>query len=131
MNKFKTAKKFEKRGLLPLVFTPSRPLANLLRKYILVRNKQDFDHKFLISNLKGKPFTKSFTNWFTSMTFKYVGKKLGTSMLRKIYITEFLKSNPSLKQKQVFMQKCMQLSLETHESYGRFYLPDDLGTIKS
>jgi hypothetical protein len=124
LNKFKTSKKFKKRGLLPLIFTPSRSLSTLLRKYVEIRKAQEPGHDYLIFNKMMKPFkSNSFFHWLTATTFKYVGKKLGTSQMRKIYTTEFLATDPGLKQKQRYMRDMMQLSLETHESYRRVNMP--------
>ena len=126
MNDFKTSRKFKDRGLLPLIFTPSRSLAQLLRKYIEVRNEQNIDHDYLLFNKSMKPIKRdTFYKFLTRATFKYIGKKLGTSRLRHIYITEFLAGNPSLRAKQKMLRGMMQLSLEMFESYGRLHLPDD------
>ena len=126
MNDFKTSRKFKDRGLLPLIFTPSRSLAQLLRKYIEVRNEQNIDHDYLLFNKSMKPIKRdTFYKFLTRATFKYIGKKLGTSRLRHIYITEFLSGNPSLRAKQKMLRGMMQLSLEMFESYGRLHLPDD------
>ena len=126
LNDFKTSRKFKARGLLPLIFTPSRSLAQLLRKYIEVRDKQELDHDYLIFNKSLQPIKRdTFYKFLTRATFKYVGKKLGTSRLRHIYITEFLSGNPTLRAKQKMLRSMQQLSLETFESYGRLHMPED------
>ena len=121
-SKFKTAKAFARKNMLPLTFKPSNSLSSLLKKYIAVRDAQGFDNKYMIVNKKGKPFTSSSFNQFMSdTTFKYVGKRLGTSQLRKIYVTEHLLSNPTLWQKRQMARDMMQTKLETHEGYARFH----------
>ena len=120
LNKFKTDKQFARRGLLPLKFTPSRGLKILLRKFIHIRSLQGIENDYLIVNKSWKPVSRdSFYGYMTSVTFKYIGKKLGTSMLRHIYITEFLDSDPNLKERKKFLYGTMQLSLETQEGYRR------------
>jgi hypothetical protein len=126
LNHFKTAKHFERKGLLPLIFTPSRSLGQLLKKFLKIRSLQEPDHEFLMLNKSGRAFKRdTFYKYLTNLTFKYIGKKMGTSQLRKIYITEFLATNPSLKQKQAFMKGFMQLSLETQEGYRRINMPEE------
>ena len=126
LSKFKTSKHFAKKGLLPMVFTPSEGLERVIKKYLAVREKQDFDNDYFIVNMRGKPFTSStFNQFLTSTTFKYVGKKLGSSQLRKIYVTAHLKGNPSLREKRAMARSMMQLSLVTHESYARLYTEDE------
>ena len=120
LNKFKTSRKFKQRGLLPLVYTPSRSLKALLRKYLAVREAQELDHDYLVFNQKMKPIPRStFFEIMSRATFQYVGKKLGTSALRHIYATHFLAQNPSLREKKKFLREMMQLQLETFESYAR------------
>jgi hypothetical protein len=120
LNTFKTSKKFKSRGLLPLIFTPSPSLAKLIRQYLEVRKAQKFDHDYFLFNKSGRPVQRSaFYDLMTRTTFKYVGKKLSVSMLRHIYITEYLAGNPSLAAKQKMLRGFMQLSLDTFESYGR------------
>ena len=117
-SKFKTAKAFARKNMLP----PSKGLKSLLRKYVAVREMQEFDNEYMIVNKKGKPFNSSTFNQFMSdTTFKYVGKRLGTSQLRKIYVTEHLMSNPSLWAKKQMARDMMQTKLETHEGYARFH----------
>ena len=120
LNSFKTSKKFKARGLLPLVFTPSPSLAKLIRQYLDVRKAQNLDHDYFLFNKSRRPVQRSaFYDLMTRTTFKYIGKKLSVSMLRHIYITEFLAGNQSLADKQKKLRGFMQLSLDTFESYGR------------
>ena len=117
LNQFKTAKFYRK---LPLVFTPSRKLAKLLRQYLEVRNAQDLDHEYLLFNTKMQPIAKNtYYKFLSSTTKQYVGKAFGASMMRHIYATEFLAKNPSLIEKQNKIHSMMQLRIERLESYAR------------
>ena len=120
LNKFKTSRKFAQRKLLPLVYTPSRGLGALLKKYLAVRKAQELDHDYFLFNRSLKPVKRSaFFELMSRTTEKYVGKKLSSSMLRHIYATHFLANDPTLKEKQKFLRDMMQLKLETFESYAR------------
>ena len=126
LNKFKTAKQFKTRGLLPQIFTPSRRLGALLRKFVDIRKRQDIKHDFLICNMKWKPFKRdTFYKYLSGITWKYIGKRFGTSMLRKVYITEFLAKGPGLHERKKFMYSMQQLSMEQQEEYRRLYKPKE------
>ena len=124
---FKTAKKFQERGLLPLTYRPGRALATLLRKFIYIRSLQpEITHSYLIVNKSWGPVKRhSFYQYMSSLTYRYIGKRLGTSMFRHIYVTEFLAKGPSLEERKKFMYGMQQLSLETQESYKRVREPDE------
>ena len=120
LNKFKTSEKFRKRGMLPLVYTPSRGLGLLIKKFLAVRKAQGIEHDYFLFNRSLKPVKRSaFFELMSRATEKYIGKRLGSSMLRHIYATNFLAGDPTLKQKKKFLHDMMQLSLETFESYAR------------
>jgi hypothetical protein len=120
LNHFKTSEHFKRRKLLPLIFTPSRGLATLIRQFLEVRAAQGIEHDFLIVNRSLNPVRRdAYYKFLSAATFKYVGKKFGASMFRHIYTTEFLAGSPSLQQKQRKLRSMMQLSLETFESYAR------------
>ena len=126
LNKFKTAKHFARKGLLPLVFTPRKGLKQLITKFLRTRAAQDLETDYLLTNRKGKRFTReAYGKFLSSASYRYVGKKLGPSMWRKIYVTDYLKLNPGLKTKKDKMRSMMQLSLETHESYARINLDEN------
>ena len=122
LNQFKTDKHFARRGLLPLKFTPSRGLKALLRKFIYIRSLQkEIDHDYLICNRSWKPFKRgTFYKYISGITWRYIGKRFGTTMMRHIYISEFLNTNPSLEARKRFMYGMQQLQLETQEAYRRF-----------
>ena len=125
LNKFKTSKHFARKGLLPLRFEPKKGLKTLITKFLRVRQKQDLKTDFLLTNRKGNPFERSaFSKFLATASYRYIGKHMGPSMYRKIYVTDYLKFNPTLKQKKAKMRNMMQLSLETHESYARLNLDE-------
>lgn len=125
LHHFKTAKHFKRKGLLPLRFKPKQGLKSLLDKFLRVREKQELNNEFLLTNRKGQPFSRSaFSKFLATASYRYVGKRIGPSMYRKIYVTDYLKLNPTLIQKKDTMRKMMQLSLETHESYARLNLDE-------
>jgi len=120
LNKFKTARKFKHHDLLPVIYTPSPRLRSLIEKFIKVREKQDINHDYLIYNRNLQPMSQtSFYKTMTRITFKYVGKKLSSSMLRHIYATEIMSKNPSLQEKKQHARSFMQLQVEMFESYAR------------
>ena len=120
LNVFKTAKQFKARGLLPVVYTPSRGLKQLINKFLKVRAAQDIKHDYFLFNRSLKPVSRSaFFAMMARATKRWIGKPLGPSMLRHIYVTNFLSKDPSLNEKKAFLRTLMQLSLETLESYGR------------
>jgi len=126
LNQFKTDKQFARRGLLPLIYQPSRSLKALLTRFIYIRSLQPkIKTKYLIVNKMFKPISRNtFYKYMSSIMFKYVGVRIGTSMLRHIYLTEFLSKNPSLKERKKMMYGMQQLSLETQLSYERIYKPN-------
>jgi hypothetical protein len=117
LNQFKTAKFYRK---LPAVFTPSRKLGKLLRQYLEVRAAQELDHDALLFNTKMKPIKRNaFYKFLMSTTKQFVGKGFGVSMMRHVYVTEFLAKNPSLLEKKNKLKQMMQLRVERLESYAR------------
>jgi len=121
LSNFKTSGYFRRRRIhLPLVFTPSRGLATLLRKFLEVRAAQGIEHDYLLFNRSLKPVQRSaYYKLVSSATFRFLGKRFGSSMFRHIYSTEFLARNPSLHDKQKKLRSMMQLQLSTFESYAR------------
>jgi hypothetical protein len=125
LNQFKTDKQFARRGLLPLIYEPSRSLKALLTRFIYIRSLQQIKHKHLIVNKMSKPVSRNtFYKYMSSIMFKYVGVRIGTSMLRHVYLTEFLSKNPNLEERKKMLRNMQQLSLETQMSYERKYKPN-------
>ena len=114
LRKFKTARSFRNRGLLPLRLQPTKPTARVLAKYL-----RAFPTDWLFS-LNGKsPLTKAqHSNILTAHSFRYLGVRLGVNMLRHLVLSEFEKTNPSLNERKRQMKRMQQLSLETQMSYA-------------
>ena len=116
LRKFKTAKFFSRRGWLPLRLTVSTPLAVTIRRYLRSRH----DNVYLIQMLNGKRYSRSgFANLFKFASRRYLNKQIGSSMFRKIYLTHFLSTDPSLKQRQAVMRNMQQIRVLTQEIYRR------------
>ena len=116
LNKFKTAKYYKLRGWLPVVLSPSKRLATLIRRYL----RQRPDATYLLERADGRPYTKSgFANLFKYAPQRYLNKQIGTSMFRKIFLTHFLESDPPLKVKRLVMRKMLQVRLVTQDTYRR------------
>ena len=115
LSQFKTASHFRKRGLLPLRFSLTKKLTNLLFLYLKKKPESDY----LISNLDGSKLTKSsYHNLLTSSSYQYLGVRLGSTMFRHIVLSEFEKSRPSLRQRKEMMRKMQQLKIERQISYA-------------
>ena len=121
MSNFKTSGYFRKRRVhLPLIFTPSRSLAKLLRQFLEVRAAQGIEHDYLLFNRSLKPVQRNaYYKLISNATFRFIGKRFGSSLFRHIYVTQFLSKNPSLQEKQAKLRSLMQLQLSTFESYAR------------
>ena len=114
MSDFKTKRAFKNRGLLPLKLKLQKSLKMFILKYIRQRKPSDY----LISHDNGRPFSKAgFRNLMTSSSERYLGKRVGSTMLRHIVLSEFLKRDPSLKERRAKARSMMQTSLETQMSY--------------
>jgi len=120
LRNFKTSRAFARNGYkLPLVFKCSKVLAKLIRGYLRVKPESPW----LISKLNGDPFTKnSFSNLLTGASKRRLDVRLGTTQLRHIYISEFIKTAPTIKQRRALALRMQQLSLLTQERYRK--LPD-------
>ena len=114
LNKFKTAKAFKRRGLLPLKLQLKKPLKLLIMRYLRSRK----DSNFLISQPDGRPFSKSaFRNLLLNSSKKYLGVKIGSTQMRHIVLSEFLAKDPSLLQRKSMARSMQQIKLETQLSY--------------
>jgi len=115
LNNFKTMKAFKRRELLPLMLQLSRPTNTLILKFLRQRGKKS---QYLLSHPNGKPYSRSaFRNLMLNSSKKYLGVKVGSTMLRHIVLSEFLKGDPSLAERKRKARSMQQLSLETQMSY--------------
>ena len=115
LNRFKTYKSFARREMLPLKLEVQQATAKLLRKYI----RQLGNGQYLFSLYGGQKLTKqAHNNILTSFSHKYLGVRIGTTMLRHIVLSEFDKTNPSLADRKKKMRSMQQLSIETQMRYA-------------
>ena len=127
MSDFKTARAFRVRGLLPVQLKLQKSLRLFIFRYLRHRATK-IKSKFLICTEDGRPFSKgSFRNLMISSSEKYLGVRVGSTMLRHIVLSEFLKRNPSLAERRKMMRSMMQTSIETQLSYEI----RDVGDVKS
>ena len=80
--------------------------------------RQRKESKYLICQPDGRPYSKAaFRNLLLNSSQKYLGVKVGSTMLRHIVLSEFLKGNPSLAERRRMGASMQQSSLETQLSY--------------
>ena len=112
---FKTKRAFSVRSEIPVVLTFPRRVAKVLFRFAA---KRVGEH--LLYKRDGKPYDKSsFRSLVTGVCKRYMGVRLGTTMLRHIYLTEFLSTNPSLLRRKRKMYEMQQVSLITQFRYDR------------
>ena len=114
---FKLKRSFQRRGIkLPLKFGVSKKLAKILRQFLKVKPNSEY----LFSTFSGEKLPKnSIRNILTGASKRYLNVRLGTTMLRHLYISEFDKSRPTLAQRRIFLRKCLQLNVEQQLRYVR------------
>ena len=110
LNDFKTKRAFARRDMLPLKLTLSQKSANLVNLYI-AQNK-----------IEGGPLFHQMSkskhnNILLAHSYKYLGVRIGVTMLRHIILSEFEKKNPSLRERKEMMKKMQQINIETQMSY--------------
>ena len=112
LNRFKTYRSFARRGLLPLKIDVKSTTKRVLNKYIS-QNKGEY-----LFSLDGSKMTKQkHNNILISHSYKYLGVRVGVTMLRHIVLSEFEKKNPSLKERRAQMLRMQQLKVETQLTY--------------
>ena len=115
LNKFKTARSFRPRGMLPLLIRLKPSTLKVLRKF--TQNHKSGDYLFSLGG--GKQMSKAqHSTILTGHSFRYLGVRLGVNMLRHLVLSEFERGNPSLKERKDKMKRMQQLSLETQMSYA-------------
>ena len=115
LNKFKTARSFRRRGMLPLLIRLKPKTLKILR--LFTQNHNSGDYLFSMNN--GKKMTKSqHSTILTGHSYRYLGVRLGVNMLRHLILSEFERGNPTLKERKDKMKRMQQMSLETQMSYA-------------
>ena len=116
LRKFKTSRSFQRRGMLPLRIGLSRSTRSLVNRFVQSRQ---FQEGRLLSLTREKPLTKlAHAAILTANSYRYLGVRLGTTMLRHLVLSEFEKRNPSLKERKDKMRRMQQLRIETQMSYA-------------
>ena len=121
LRQFKTARSFQRRGMLPLRLGLQRSTRSLLNRYVHSRQFHDNESTTprLFSLTREKPLTKlAHAAILTAHSYRYLGVRLGTTMLRHLVLSEFEKRNPSLKERKDKMRRMQQLRIETQMSYA-------------
>ena len=119
---FKTRRSFMRAKDWPVAHTISPSLARFISKYI----RQKPESPWLICDPEGHPLSKSaFSAVMTGASKRYLGVRLGSTMLRRIYLSEFEKTGPSLRQRKAKLRRMLQTKIETQLGYVR---PDAVET---
>ena len=113
---FKTKRAFSVRSEIPVVLTFPRRVAKVLFRFAA---KRVGEHLLYKRDGGGAYDKSSFRSLVTGVCKRYMGVRLGTTMLRHIYLTEFLSTNPSLLRRKRKMYEMQQVSLITQFRYDR------------
>ena len=109
LNNFKTRRAFARRDKLPLKLSLSRPTAKLVRDFY-----DTHKHKHLLQNIN----KQTHNNILLSQSYRYLGVRVGVTMLRHVVLSDFVRGNPSLRERKEMMRKMQQINLETQMSYA-------------
>jgi len=92
----------------------NQQLRNLLTQYI--RDYKILNMDYLLTNSKGAPYKKTFSNYIASVFKQATGKTISIDILRHSYITDFLSNKPTLN-KRAQISKQMSNSISTQAEY--------------
>ena len=116
LRQFKTARSFQRRGMLPLYLGVHVRTLKVLNRFLQSR---EFDGRWLFCLSPNKQLTKTqHSTILTSHSYRYLGVRLGTTMLRHLVLSEFERRNPTLKERKSKMKRMQQLVIETQMSYA-------------
>ena len=116
LREFKTARAFRNRGLLPLYIAVQPKTRKVISRFLHSRQLQG---RYLFCLTPDQQLSKSqHSTILTSHSYRYLGVRLGTTMLRHLVLSEFERSNPSLKSRKEKMRRMQQLRIETQMSYA-------------
>lgn len=113
---FKTRRVFLRHKYeLPLKHRVSPKLAQLLKKHVAGREGEP-----LFCNMRGAKLSKNgYSNLLTGATKKYLAKRVGSSLWRHIWLTEWSRNTKTLKQRREAAFRMHQVSLVTQMRYER------------
>ena len=116
---FKTRNVFKRHGYkLPLVHRASGVLATIISKHL--SNRGPLDKSPLFCNLRGSALSKNaYSNLLTGATKKYLAKRIGSSLWRHIWLTEWSRVVRTLKERRATAFRYHQVSLLTQMRYNR------------
>ena len=124
---FKTKSVFKRHGwTLPLIHRVSGPLSRIIFKHV---SKREFVRDFaaplenvsaLFCDVRGRSLSKNaYSNLLTGATKKYLAKRVGSSLWRHIWLTEWSRSHRTLKERRAAAFRFHQVSLVTQMRYDR------------
>ena len=113
---FKTRRVFLRHKYeLPLKHRVSPKLAQLLQKHVAGREGEP-----VFANIRGARLSKNgYSNLLTGATKKYLAKRVGSSLWRHIWLTEWSRNVKTLKQRREAAFRIHQVSLVTQMRYER------------
>ena len=116
LRKFKTARAFRNRGIFPLYIGVKARTRKVLNRFLHSRKLKG---KFLFCLTPEKQLSKAqHSTILTSHSYRYLGVRLGSNMLRHLVLSDFERSNPTLKARKEKMKRMQQLLVETQMSYA-------------
>jgi len=113
LNRFKTHRSFARRGLLPLILKVKNTTKKIIAEYI-----RTIEGPYLFSMKDTKMTKQAHNNILIAHSHRYLGVRVGTTMLRHIVLSTFDKTNPSLKERKEMMMRMQQLKIETQLGYA-------------
>ena len=116
ISNFKTKRVFLRHKYeLPLRHRVSPKLARLLKLHVAGRESEP-----LFTNIRGKALSKNgYSNLLTGATKTYLAKRVGSSLWRHIWLTEWSRNSKTLKQRREAAFRMHQVSLVTQMRYER------------
>ena len=113
---FKTMRAFQKRGDWPVVLEASKALRRKLALYLAKKPESPW----LFCDLHGDPISRAqYNTILTGASKRYLGIRLGSTMLRHIYLSEFEAGAPTLQQRVKRMRRMLQTTVRTQLRYTR------------
>ena len=113
---FKTMRSFQKRDSWPVVLECSQALRRKIAVYLAKKPESPW----FFCDRSGAQINRSQYNAIMTGTSKrYLGLRLGSTMLRHIYLSEFEATNPTLAQRLKRMRRMLQTTIRTQLRYTR------------
>ena len=98
--RFKTAKHFQKRDELPIRIELDKQDKATFNAWISTRSRLGFEHDFMFVNTQGGKLSRnSLSKLISATTRRYTGKTVGSTLLRHVFLTNWLGSERELEKK--------------------------------